>query len=67
VVRGGRRIDQATLAGLRATLDDEVSRVVDAARPRGVVGPTGDVDAATVEPDALDELLDTLRREETER
>ena len=41
--------------------------MADAARPQGVVGPTGDVDAATVGADALDELLDTLRREETER
>jgi hypothetical protein len=67
VVRGGQRIDEATLAGLRATLDDEVNRVAEAARPTGVVGPTGDVEAAEAEPDALDELLDALGREETER
>jgi hypothetical protein len=67
VVRGGRRIDQAILAGLRATLDEEVSRVAEAARPKGVVGPIGDVELGEAEPDALDELLEALRREETER
>ena len=33
VVSGGRRVDQAMLAGLRATLDGEVERVASAARP----------------------------------
>jgi hypothetical protein len=67
VVRGGQRIDNATLAGLRATLDNEVNRVADAARPTGMVGPTGDIEAVEAEPDALDELIDGLRREESGR
>jgi hypothetical protein len=67
VVRGGQRIDNATLAGLRATLDDEVNRVAEAARPNGVIGPTGALEAVEAEPDALDELLDALRRGETPR
>jgi hypothetical protein len=63
VISGGQRIDQATLAGLRATLDDEVDRVATAARGKQI-GPLGDVEAAAAEPDALDQLLDALRREE---
>jgi hypothetical protein len=61
VVASGGRLDQATLTGLRATLDAEVSRVATAAGRR-VIGPLGVADEAA--PDALDELLDAVQRDE---
>jgi hypothetical protein len=67
VVAGDGRLSQATLAGLRATLDGEVNRVTAAAQPRrGDVG-IGDAEAAPEVPDALDELLDAIRQKETGR
>jgi len=67
VVAGGQRIDQATLVGMRTTLDDEVNRVATAAQPRRVDPGTGEAGAAADIPDALDELLDAPHREEPER
>jgi hypothetical protein len=66
-VAGGQRIDQATLAGLRTTLDDEVNRVATAAQPRRMDPGTGDAGAAADIPDALDELLDAPRHQEPEQ
>jgi len=67
VVAGGGRLSQATLAGLRATLDSEVNRVATAAQPRRGEPGVGGTEAAPEVPDALDELLDVLRQKETER
>jgi hypothetical protein len=67
VVAGGQRIDQATLAGMRTTLDDEVNRVATAAQPRRMDPGTGDAGAAADIPDALDELLDAPRHQEPEQ
>jgi hypothetical protein len=61
VVAGGDGIDRGTVAGLRSTLAAEVDRVARAAAGRA--GPPG-VAAEPGEPDALDDLLDTLRRGE---
>jgi hypothetical protein len=67
VVAGGQRIDQATLAGMRTTLDDEVNRVATAAQPQRMDPGTGDAGAAADIPDALDELLDAPRHQEPEQ
>jgi len=77
VVAGGGRIDQATVAGLRATLDGEVTRIAKVAAA-GRLGPPGMVVEAGTEPeaeievepraeveaDALDDLLGALQRGE---
>src|SRR6185436_17024327 len=72
VVAGGGRIDQATVAGLRATLDGEVTRIAKVAaagrlgRPGVAVdgsdasGGTGIAPEAEVELDALADLLGDL-------
>jgi hypothetical protein len=67
VVAGGQRIDQAALAGMRTTLDDEVNRVATAAQPRRMDPGTGEAGAAADIPDTLDELLDSLRHQEPEQ
>jgi hypothetical protein len=68
VVSGGQRVDQAMLAGLRATLDDEVGRVVSAARPTRIgTADEADVAGVAAAPDALDELIDAFGREEAGR
>jgi hypothetical protein len=79
VVAGRGRVDQATVAGLRTTLDGEVTRLAKVAAagrigPPDVLAPisvtaegasTGAAMAeAAPEPDALDDLLDALQRGE---
>ena len=70
---GGGRIDQATVAGLRATLDGEVTRIakVAAAGRLGTArhGRRGRMDRpeagiALDDGDALDDLLGALQRGE---
>jgi len=75
VVAGGGRVDQATVAGLRATLDGEVTRLAkvaaagrigtpDVLAPIGVTAEGAPPGAVAPQPDALDDLLDALQRGE---
>jgi len=63
MVSGDQRVDQAMLAGLRATLDGEVERIAAAARPSRI--GTADGAGVAAAPDALDALIDSLAQEDT--